>query len=96
MKRKRVSYYVTMYQGVAFYEPAEGGYYYEGREGVCSYACKSLKKARRILRHIAEEGGFETPTANRCVKHGIYVGDTEEWLIETRQYSHGVGSRGYE
>lgn len=95
MKRK-INYYVTMYQGIAFYEPAEGGYYYEGRQGICSYTCKSLKKARRILRHIAEDGGFKMPTANRCVKRGAYIGNTEEWLIETKQYSHDVGRREYE
>lgn len=94
--KKAITYYVTFYQGTAYYEPAEGGYYYEGREGEYTYACKSLKRARRLIRQLAREHGYTIYTPNRCGRRGDRVGDTEMFLIETRVYSHDEGRRNYE
>lgn len=45
----RTYYYISLYEEYPIYEPAEGGYYYAGRELVrVLYKTPSYKKARRF------------------------------------------------
>ena len=50
-----MKYYVSTYELYPIYEPAEGGYYYDGLDFKYSIECNSLKKARRVLRKMIAE-----------------------------------------
>ena len=102
MKKKFRKYYVSLYELYPIYEPAEGGYYYDGCEYKGSlYECKSLKKARWLLKkeisYLQEEYGEDS-----VYKWGLgvrtqskYIGDGEIIRIETRKASGESGYKPY-
>lgn len=56
-----MKYYVNYYELYPIYEPAEGGYYYSGREASVLNCVNSRKKAMRIFKKIAKEFKQESP-----------------------------------
>lgn len=91
-KKKRVRYFVSLYEAYPIYEPAEGCYYYEGERLVESFRVGSLKKARRVMRREAERMEYTNIGCNSCSKHGEYIGDSEYIYIETVK---GINEHGY-
>ena len=97
-------YYVCEYNQYPIYEPAEGGYYYEGTELVRHKKTRSLKKARRWLREwakdyyeweeeLTEDAKEYIDNANNHIYYMTkYIGEGVEWHIETR---FGKNEHGY-
>ena len=77
----KARYYVTLYNKYPIYEPAEGGYYYEGREIGWSFPFQEYRKARRFLK--------------KCFKDCVACGDTkDEYWHENASHSRfGVSSK---
>ena len=90
MKKSRKIYYVSLYKNYPIYEPAEGGYYYEGRELYEYKKTYSLKKARRVLRKMATE--YELCCGrNMAWTDGKYIGDGYTAKIETKLGNYESG-----
>lgn len=91
----KTTYYVCAYEQYPIYEPAEGGYYYDGTQIVMYKKTRNLKKARRWLREWAREyyecEGKLTEDAREYIDNANnhiyymskYIGDGMEWHIET-------------
>ena len=94
-KKKRRHYFVSWYEGYPIYEPAEGGYYYEGERLIQSIKVGSLKRARRIMRQNAENLEFTNIGKNYSSRQGKYIGDSEYIYIETVQGIHEHGWHPY-
>ncbi len=90
--------YLTHYVEYPIYEPAEGGYYYAGRD-VCEYY-RFLTKwgAKRQLRKMQAE--LEDYGWTICEDYAFlsskYIGDGEQWRIERELGSHESGWHPYE
>lgn len=101
------TYYVCEYTQYPIYEPAEGGYYYEGTQLTSYVKTHSLKRARKLLKKWVTEfyecEGILTPDAVEGIStlgnhhwYGTrYVGEGMEWHIETKLRSHEHGWRPY-
>lgn len=99
----KTMYYVCQYAQYAIYEPAEGGYYYDGAELNYYKKTRNLKKARRWLREWAREyyeyEGKLTEDAREYIDNANnhiyyttkYIGDGMEWHIETKLGKHEHG-----
>lgn len=90
--------YLTHYTEYPIYEPAEGGYYYAGREAGSFYRLNSMKQAQRKLekmRKILEEDGFQV-WPDGAYRRSKYIGHGEEWIIEKVYGSCNEGWRPYE
>lgn len=100
MKRTRRWYYVSYYEAYPIFEPAEGGYYYEGEALEQFERFGSLKSARRFFRKKLEECGgasyFDavTPFEARKKESGK-VGDGWRLRIETVLGKHAHGWHSY-
>lgn len=97
MKRKnRKWYYVSYYESYPIFEPAEGGYYYEG-VGLQNFErFGSLKSAQRFLRKKIEECGgkveFDYIGKYEARKHeSNKIGDSWYLRIETVCGKHERG-----
>lgn len=89
--------YLTHYCEYPIYEPAEGGYYYAGREAYEYYRLNSVKQAKRKLakmRKELEDTGFVV-CDDMAYLSSKYIGDGEEWLIEKVYSSHESGRQIY-
>lgn len=85
-------YYVALYKAYPIYEPAEGGYYYEGLELVGSNQFLSKQDARRALRDYASRNGFNVSKDGlSAYKSGRLIGESEEIYVERRVGSHEKG-----
>ena len=85
-------YYVALYKAYPIYEPAEGGYYYEGLELVGSNQFLSKQDARRALRDYASRNGFNiAKNGLSAYKRGRLIGESEEIYVERRVGSHEKG-----
>ena len=87
-KNKRRWYYVSFYEEYPIYEPAEGGYYYEGKCVQLHYRVGSLKHARRLLRKLVAEAveyhqPYDIVEKNYARKTSKYIGREKELRIET-------------
>lgn len=90
--------YLTHYTEYPIYEPAEGGYYYEGREAGTFYRLNSEKQAKRKLAKMKKElehWGF-TVCEDSAYLDSKYIGDGEEWVIEKVYGSRNSGWHPYE
>lgn len=94
-KKKRPRYFVSLYEAYPIYEPAEGGYYYEGERLVDSYMVRTLKKARKQLRLEAKNLGFDFIGKNYASNSGEYIGESEYIYIETVKGIHEHGWHPY-
>ena len=77
------NYFVSYYECYPIYEPAEGGYYYEGVELIESYKTGSLKRARRLLKKLAPDYELDDIRTNYAAYNGRYIGERRFLRIET-------------
>ena len=90
--------YLTHYTEYPIYEPAEGGYYYAGREAGTFYRLNSIKQAKRKLlkmKQELEEQGFVVGEEYAFLD-SRYIGDGEQWCIEKVYGSMNSGWHPYE
>lgn len=77
-------YYVTYSEYYPIYEPAEGGYYYSGKEIVHTEICQTFKKAKRKIRKWLKDNLDEISwISNDKLSFGYdgkYIG--EGWICE--------------
>ena len=93
-----MKYYISLYELYPIYEPAEGGYYYEGATHLGSQKCSSLRKARSIMKHVVESGDYGEMTIAtpwRATSDSKYIGEGYELRIETRPGCHERGYHPY-
>lgn len=90
--------YLTHYEEYPIYEPAEGGYYYAGRQVTAYYRFLTMWGAKR---HFAKmkaelrEEGF-TVYDNRAYLSSKYIGEGELWIIEKTCGSRTSGTQTYQ
>lgn len=90
--------YLTHYEEYPIYEPAEGGYYYAGRQAVEYRRLNSMKQAKRILAKMQkslEEAGFIV-YEDRAYLPSKYIGEGQSWRIEKVLGSHESGKQIYQ
>lgn len=90
--------YLTHYCEYPIYEPAEGGYYYAGREAYEYYRLNSVKQAKRKLAKMKAEleaEGFIVDE-DRADLYSKYIGEDESWRIEKVYGSHESGKQIYQ
>ena len=95
-----MKYYLTYYEAYPIYEPAEGGYYYEGRTATKWWESEDLNEILNSISDFAEEFGMEKiPFDFDSVKyelekweysivaltHAKYIGDDEYLVVETEK-----------
>lgn len=92
--------YLSVYEGDAVYEPAEGGYYVEQlhHTGERKLSFKHAKRElRRWMRVMLEDGhellGYSSTHAT--FRTGAYVGDRTEFHIESTLGKHESLYHGY-
>ena len=83
MNKPKRMFFVSYYECYPIYEPAEGGYYYEGIELIDSYVKGTLKGARRLLKKLSEEYALDTMLKDGAECSGKYIGDRRFLRIET-------------
>lgn len=90
--------YLTHYTEYPIYEPAEGGYYYTGRQAGAFYRLNSMKQAKRKLKKLMKE--LEDEGFIVCEDYAYlptkYIGEGEEWVIEKVYGSKNSGWHPYE
>ena len=90
-------YYLTHYCEYPIYEPAEGGYYYAGREVYEHYKFLTKWGARRKLKKMQaelEEYGWIVDKDEAWLP-SKYIGEEEQWYIERKLGSHTSGRQIY-
>lgn len=90
--------YLTHYTEYPIYEPAEGGYFYAGKEATNFYRLNSVKQAKRKLAKLKkklEAEGFVV-YEDRAYLHSRYIGEGEQIVIEKVYGSHNSGWHPYE
>ena len=99
---EKYPYYVTLYYLYPIYEPAEGGYYYEGVDVYKSYGFQSRRKALRFLRKQRKEcleedehvkGWFNYINSFGIYNRNGYIGDGYFWELERK---FGAARSGYQ
>ena len=95
-----MKYYLTYYEAYPIYEPAEGGYYYEGRTATHWWESEDLDEILNSISDFAEEFGMKKMPFdfddikdtleewNYCVvalTHAKYIGDDEYLVVETEK-----------
>ena len=93
--------YVSHYELYPIYEPAEGGYYYDGIRLISSRSAATLAKAKEILAAEALDLEFKTSDSGRIaadVSYRLrrYIGEGEFLIIEYKKGQHESGWRPYE
>lgn len=92
--------YLTHYKEYPIYEPAEGGYYYAGREANEAYECGSVAEAIQQMKEIAsnleDEGFVILDDFTQAFLHSKYVGESEAWIIEETYGSRNSGKQIYQ
>ena len=98
-----MKYYLTYYEAYPIYEPAEGGYYYEGRTAIKWWESEDIDELLNSISNFAEEFGMEKMPFNfddikdelkkwgYCVvalAHAKYIGDDEYLVMETERAFH--------
>jgi len=95
MHMAKHKYFVSWYKAYPIYEPAEGGYYYEGEHLIQSIRVGSLKRARKAMQREAKSLGFTSIGSNMSSLCGKYIGESEYIYIETVRGIHEHGWRPY-
>ena len=95
-----MKYYLTYYEAYPIYEPAEGGYYYEGRNAIKWWESEDINELLNSISNFAEEFGMKTIPFDfddikdelkkwgYCVvalTHAKYIGDDEYLVMETER-----------
>ena len=90
--------YLTHYCKYPIYEPAEGGYYYAGKEVDEHYRFFTKWGAKRQLAKMKaklEEDGWVV--LDNCAHlRSKYIGDGEHWYIEKKLGSRSSGKQVYQ
>ena len=93
-------FYVTHYTTYPIYEPAEGGYYYEGISMAETYGFNSLKRAKEYLHRLGRSLGFTVHPSRRSAhspyETNRYIGDREYLRLEFTPGSEESGWHPYE
>lgn len=90
--------YLTHYCEYPIYEPAEGGYYYSGKEAYESFTFLTKWGAKRHLAKMKanlEEEGFIT-YKDHAYLPSKYIGGCESWVIERTYGSKNRGKQVYQ
>lgn len=80
-------FYVTYYAEYPIYEPAEGGYYYPGRDAVWSEGFNSEEEARDYIKDWLDEQEDKNEWkeyVNGYLLHGKYVGEDQYIKMEKK------------
>jgi hypothetical protein len=88
--------YLTHYVEYPVYEPAEGGYYYAGREATEAYECDTIDEAKEQLAKFEAEGFVMNADDTKAFLYSKYIGDGEMWVIEETYGSHTSGRQIYQ
>lgn len=98
-----MKYYLTYYEAYPIYEPAEGGYYYEGRTAIKWWESEDIDELLNSISNFAEEFGMEKMPFDfddikdelkkwgYCVvalTYAKYIGDDEYLVMETERAFH--------
>ena len=95
-KKETGVYYVVLYKGYPIYEPAEGGYYYEGLEVSGYKKFTNRQDARKFLRLYATTNNFNVAKNGlHAYKSGVNIGDSEEIYVERKIGYHIKGKQTY-
>lgn len=79
-------FYVTYYAEYPIYEPAEGGYYYPGRDAVWSEGFNSEEEAREFAKkYVTEDGDNWQEKSNGYELKGKYIGQDQSVNIEPQK-----------
>lgn len=101
---KKYPYYVTLYYLYPIWEPAEGGYYYNGVDIDTSYGFQSRKKALKFLRKRRKEclkedegveGWFNYINSFGIYNRNGYIGNGYFWELERKQGNSISGHQPY-
>lgn len=90
--------YLTHYTEYPIYEPAEGGYYYTGREAGESYKFETEAEAIQMLSRMKADLEYEgfTICEDYAFLDSKYIGGGEQWYIEEVYGSRNSGWHPYE
>lgn len=95
-----MKYYLTYYEAYPIYEPAEGGYYYEGRNAIKWWESEDINELLNSISNFTEEFEMEMlhfdfddikdelKKWGYCVvalTHAKYIGDDEYLVMETER-----------
>ena len=93
-------FYLTHYYEYPIYEPAEGGYYYAGKEAGEFYRLNSIKQVKRKLakmkKQLEQDGFVVNEKFMWASLHSKYIGEGERWIVEKVYGSHNSGWHPYE
>ena len=78
-------FYVTYYEEYPIYEPAEGGYYYEGVQATSSWGFNSKDEALEFLENIIKEDDDDwEEMSDGYINHSRYIGESRYYVVEPR------------
>ena len=76
-------FYVTYYAEYPIFEPAEGGYYYPGRDAIWSEGFETKEEAEQFLDNFIREDGEDWEKyTDGYILHGKYIGEDQLAVIE--------------
>lgn len=92
--------YVSHYAFYPIYEPAEGGYYYDGIRLIGTKSAPTLARAKELLSSQAHLFEFIVDmdgrrAVNEEFYHRRYIGDGEFIIIECKKGKHETGWQPY-
>ena len=90
-----MKYYLTYYEAYPIYEPAEGGYYYEGRTAVKWWESEDLNELVNFIPNLAENW-YEMELTNYGTIEDINK-ELEDWgyIIVALTHSKYIGDDMY-
>lgn len=90
-----MKYYLTYYEAYPIYEPAEGGYYYEGRNAIKWWESEDLNELVNFIPNLAENW-YEMELTNYGTIEDINK-ELEDWgyIIVALTHSKYIGDDMY-
>ena len=92
--------YLTHYCEYPIYEPAEGGYYYAGREACESYECdtedEAIQQFEDMKAELEGDGFIIREDLYQAYLPSKYIGEGEMWIIEKTYGSRESGKQIYQ
>lgn len=90
--------YVSYYENYPIYEPAEGGYYYEGRTLVKSERLsrrQAKKQFSEIVKEALQDEDWVYDGHWKVYEKSNYIGEGSFYCIEKKKGSHISGYKPY-
>ena len=86
IEKENYPFYVTHYAEYPIYEPAEGGYYYPGRDAVWSRGFNSEQEAQDFIDEYVENDDEEDWVGFKdgYISKGRYIGEDQQLLVEPK------------